>query len=99
RAPLAFLLGDLNFHRDFKDQFKTDPDGTITAYAKSDKYPYTEVSFLAGPDFVIHKLIVKGQDNSTNEFVFDGEKRNPQLADSLFLFPPPAGVQVIDGGN
>ncbi|MGH9592874.1 MAG: LolA family protein [Bryobacteraceae bacterium] len=96
RAPLAFLLGNLNFHEDFKDQFSIATDGTITALAKSDKFPYTEVSFLAGPDFVIHKLTVKLQDNSVIEYQFEDEKRNQPLADSLFRFTAPPGVQVVE---
>jgi outer membrane lipoprotein carrier protein len=99
RAPLAFLLGNLNFHQDFKDQFSTAPDGTITALAKSDKFPYTEVSFLAGTDFVIHKLTVKQQDNTVIEFQFDSEKKNPPLSDTLFRFVPPAGVQVVEAST
>jgi outer membrane lipoprotein carrier protein len=96
RAPLAFLLGKLNFHNDFRDEVRTAADGTITLLAKSDKYPYTEVSFQATPDFVIHRLTVKLQDNSVIEYQFDGEKKNPALADSLFTFKAPPGVQIVD---
>jgi outer membrane lipoprotein carrier protein len=96
RAPLAFLLGNLNFHQDFKDQFSTAADGTVTALAKSDKFPYTEVAFLAGPDFVIHKLTVKLQDGSAIVYQFDGEKKNQPLADSLFRFTAPPGVQIVE---
>ncbi len=94
RGPLAFLLGNLNFHQDFKDQFSVAPDGAITALAKSDRFPYTEVSFLAGPDFVIHRLTVKQQDNTVIEFQFDGEKKNPALSEALFHFSAPPGVQI-----
>src|SRR5215471_10455649 len=62
RAPLAFLLGKLNFHEDFR-QFESSPDGSdtkITALPKSDKFPYTEVSFVASPNFIIKRLSVKG---------------------------------------
>lgn len=96
RAPLAFLLGNLNFHQDFKDQFSVAADGTITALAKSDKFPYTEVSFLADKDFAIHKLKVKLQDNSVITYQFDGEKKNPVLADSLFRFTAPPGVSIVE---
>jgi outer membrane lipoprotein carrier protein len=98
RAPLAFLLGRLNFHDDFRE-FRAQPDqperGTVflTAIPKSDKLPYSEVTFLVTPDFVIHYLSVKGQEGSVTEFVFENEKKNPQLSDALFHFTPPPGVE------
>jgi outer membrane lipoprotein carrier protein len=99
RAPLAFLLGRLNFDDEFKE-YRTQPDGRnslfITAIPKSDKLPYTEVTFLVSPDSVIHYLSVKGQEGSATEFTFENERKNPQLNDALFHFTPPAGVEIID---
>ncbi len=66
RGPLAFLLGKLNFNDDF-GKFDASPQGAdvaITAYPKSDKLDFTEVSFLAAPDFTIKELTVKGQDGN-----------------------------------
>jgi outer membrane lipoprotein carrier protein len=101
RAPLAFLLGRLHFTDDFRE-FRARPEGGdvfITAIPKSDKLPYTEVSFLAAPDNSIRRLEVKGQDNSVLEFSFDNEKKDPPLQDSLFRFEPPAGAEYIDSSN
>ena len=98
RAPLAFLLGRLNFHDDFRE-FRSQPDREnmfITAIPKSDKLPYTEVTFLVSPDSVIHYLSVKGQDGSVTEFTFENEKKNPPLSDALFRFTPPPGVEYVD---
>jgi outer membrane lipoprotein carrier protein len=99
RAPLAFLLGRLNFHDDFRD-FRQQPDGRgdlfITGIPKSDKLPYTEVTFLVSPDSVIRYLSVKGQEGSVTEFTFEGEKKNPPLSDSLFRFKPPPGAEYVD---
>jgi outer membrane lipoprotein carrier protein len=98
RAPLAFLLGRLNFRDDFSE-FRATPQGDqvfLTAIPKSGKMPYSEVSFLTGPDFVIHRLIVKQQDSSVLEYAFDGEKINLPVPDSLFRFTPPPGVEFID---
>jgi outer membrane lipoprotein-sorting protein len=58
--------------------------------------PYSEVSFLTGADFVIRKLIVKGQDASLMEFIFTNEKMNPPLPETLFKFTPPPGVEFSD---
>src|SRR5262249_20128083 len=52
RAPLAFLLGRLDFQKDF-GQYRASPQGSdafITALPRSDKMPYTEVSFVTAPD-------------------------------------------------
>ena len=101
KAPLAFLLGRLNFHDDFK-QFEARPDREntfITATPKSDKMPYAKVSFLVSPDSVIHWLSVNGQDGSNLEFVFENEKRNPPIADTMFKFVPPPGVEFIKSGQ
>jgi outer membrane lipoprotein carrier protein len=101
RAPLAFLLGKLHFADDFRE-FRAHPeDGGIyiTAIPKSDKLPYTEVSFLAAPDSTIRRLAVKGQDNSVLEFAFDNERKDPPIQDSLFQFQTPPGAEFIDSSN
>jgi outer membrane lipoprotein carrier protein len=101
RAPLAFLLGRLQFQNDFRE-FRTQPDGDdvfITAIPKSDKLPYTEVTFLVSPDFVIRWLRVRGQDGSDLEFAFAGEKKNPPIGDAMFRFAPPPGAEYVDSSG
>ena len=101
RAPLAFLLGRLEFNKDFREfRARAEDGGTfITAIPKSDKLPYTEVSFLAAPDFTIRRLEVKGQDNSLLQFTFENEKQNPPVPDTLFRFTPPPGAEYVDSSN
>jgi outer membrane lipoprotein carrier protein len=101
RAPLAFLLGKLHFADDFREfRAHTEEGGVyITAIPKSDRLPYSEVSFLAAPDSSIRRLEVKGQDNSLLTFVFDNEKKDPPLPDSLFHFEPPPGAEYIDSST
>jgi len=98
RAPLAFLLGKLNFKEDFRD-FHTEPDRNnvfITAIPKSGSLPYTGVVFLVSPDSVIHYLKVTGVDGSLLEYVFEDEKKNPPIPDSMFHFTPPPGAEYDD---
>jgi outer membrane lipoprotein carrier protein len=101
RAPLAFLLGKLHFADDFREFRAQKEDGgiAITAIPKSDKLPYSEISFLVGPDSAIRKLDVKGQDNSILQFVFENEKKDPAIEDALFRFEAPAGAEYIDSSN
>jgi len=101
KAPLAFLLGRLEFNKDFREFRAHAEDGGvfITAIPKSDKLPYSEVSFLAGTDFTIRRLEVKGQDNSLLEFTFENEKKDPPIADTLFQFAPPKGTEYVDSSS
>jgi len=101
RAPLAFLLGRLDFNKDFREfRAHAENDGVfITAIPKSDKLPYSEVSFLTTPDYAIRRLEVKNQDNSVLRFAFENEKKDPALHDSLFRFAPPPGVEYVDASN
>jgi outer membrane lipoprotein carrier protein len=101
RAPLAFLLGRLNFHEDFREFHSTQQTTgvLITAIPKSDKLPYSEVSFLATPDFAITHLQVKGQDGSLLEFDFQGEKKNPALSEAMFKFSVPPGAEFVDSSK
>ena len=101
RAPLAFLLGELEFKKDFRE-FHSRAEGGgifITAIPKSDKLPYKEVSFLVGAGNTIQRLEVKGQDNSQLKFVFENEKKDPPVADQMFTFKPPPGVEYVDLSN
>lgn len=98
RTPLAFLIGRLDLRRDFAT-FRSRPEGDglhITALPKSKKAPYTEVEFLVAPDFRIERLVVRGQDNSTMEFRFSGEKSNPALSEELFTFRMPEGAELVE---
>jgi outer membrane lipoprotein carrier protein len=96
RGPLAFLLGKLDFDRDF-GQYKTgDADGAITAVPKSDKLEFSEVTLVPGPDFSIKKLSIKGQDGSVIQYTFESEQKNPPMSDSLFKFVKPPGAVIVD---
>lgn len=101
KAPLAFLLGKLQFEKEFRE-FRTQPDGIstfITAIPKSDKLPYTEVTFLVDPNFTIRWINVKGVDGSQLDFAFSAEKVNPPIAESMFKFAPPLGVIYTDSSQ
>lgn len=101
RAPLAFLLGKLDFSRDFKN-FRAQREGgkwVVTGYPKSDRLPYSEVTFTVSERLEIQRLVVLGQDRSVLEFQFANEIVNPPLDDKLFRFSPPKGVEVVDSSE
>jgi outer membrane lipoprotein carrier protein len=101
RAPLAFLLGKLDFGREFKS-FETRPDPSnaadtwIAAIPKNPNLEYSKVEFLADPAGEILQLKVTGAGNARMEFTFSNEKLNPAVAPALFAFHPPPGVDVVE---
>jgi len=101
RAPLAFLLGNLKFQKEFQNLQGT-PEGAgtrITAEPKKDNLPYSKVEFLVTAEGVIREVKVVSFDNSVLQFAFDQEKVNPPLDDKLFLFQPPKGVELVEAGQ
>ncbi len=98
RAPLAFLLGKLNFEKEFRN-VKAVPEGAdqrISAEPKSDNLPYSSVEFVVAPDEHIKMVKVIGFDHSVIEFRFDQEKMDPPLDDKLFKFELPKGAQLVE---
>lgn len=102
RAPLAFLLGKLEFEKEFQN-FQTTQSGggslKITATPKSDRLPYREVDFFVTPEYKIRKLNITGQDSSVLTFVLSNEQVNPPLDDKIFRFTLPAGATLKDGSK
>jgi len=101
RAPLAFLLGKLNFKRDF-GRLESRPEGEdlwVRAEPKTANLPYLEVEFVVTPEYRIRRVQVTGQDRSVLDFTFQNEKMNPAIRDSLFRFQAPPGAEVVETGE
>jgi outer membrane lipoprotein carrier protein len=99
RAPLAFLLGRLDFQKEFRNlQAKPEgPDTRIAAEPATDNLPYSAVEFVVAPDQHIKVVKVTGFDHSILEFHFDQEKMDPTLDAKLFQFQAPKGAQLVEG--
>jgi outer membrane lipoprotein carrier protein len=98
RIPLSFLLGTLDFQKDF-ERFESKPDGAnqiVTAHPRNKKLLFQSITMTIAPDYSIRKVSVLGQEGSTMDYVLEAEQRNVKLADSLFQFTAPAGAQVVD---
>jgi outer membrane lipoprotein carrier protein len=101
RTPLAFLLGKLDFDKEFKN-LKARPEGgdtRIVAEPKTDKMPYSEVQFLVTPDYRIREVKVTGFDNAVLDFTFDQERLEPTLDPKLFQFVMPKGAELVEPGQ
>ena len=107
RAPLAFLLGKLNFEKEFRS-LEGQPEGPggpqgrdtrIKANPKTDNLPYSAVEFVVTADSRIKEVKVTGFDHSILNFVFDGEKMDPTLDGKLFQFQVPKGAELVEAGQ
>jgi outer membrane lipoprotein carrier protein len=101
RAPLAFLLGKLDFQKEFRN-LQAKPEGSgirITAEPKTDNLPYSAVEFVVSADQRIRMVKVTGFDHSITEFRFDEEKVDPPLDAKLFQFQVPKGAQLVEAGQ
>jgi len=98
RAPLAFLLGKLNFEKEFRN-LQAKPEGAgsqrITAEPKTDNLPYSAVEFVVGPESRIQMVKVTGFDRAVIEFRFEDEKVDPPLDAKLFTFQVPKGAELV----
>jgi len=101
RAPLAFLLGKLDFSKDFQNiqARQQGADTLVSADPKSSNLPYSKVEFLVSPKIEIRKLHIVGQDKSVLDFEFEQEMLNPKLDSRMFQFQPPSGAEVVEGGD
>ncbi len=99
RAPLAFLLGKLNFYKEFRAfTLRPDPAGTwITADPNSDSLPYARVEFLVAPDSHIDRLRIFAQDRSVLEFHFEHERLNIPVDTKIFEYRVPITAQILEG--
>jgi outer membrane lipoprotein carrier protein len=101
RIPLGFLIGTLDFEKDFREFAKTieGSNAVITARPKNQNLLFKEITMTIAPDYSIRRVLVLGQEGSTMEYVLEGEQRDVKLADALFHFTPPPGTQVVESRN
>ncbi len=97
RIPLAFLLGRLDFNRDFNrfEHSRLNQDWKIRAIPKNSKSPFESVDFISTPDGRLTLVTVSSKDGSTMSYRFENEQRNLPLEASLFQFSPPEGFQIV----
>jgi outer membrane lipoprotein carrier protein len=98
RVPLAFLLGKLNFDKEFKN-IRIQQEGMDTrifAEPKSENLPYSEVQFVVTIDYQIKEVRAVNFDRSVLEFHFDQERVDPPLDNKLFQFQMPKGAELVE---
>jgi len=98
RAPLAFLLGKLNFWKEFRSfTSRVEGDSTwVVAAPNSEQAAYTQVEFLVATDSTIRRVRITGQDRSVLDFTFANEQINAPVTPAMFAFTPPPGTEVVE---
>ncbi len=100
RAPMAFLLGKLNFQKDFKN-LQAHQEGNLTrltAESNNESLPYSSVEFLITRESHIQQVKVTYFDKSVLDLTFEQERLDPPLDSKLFVFKLPPGAH-LEGGQ
>jgi outer membrane lipoprotein carrier protein len=99
RIPLAFLLGKLDFNKDF-ERFAAAREGANTVVAmtpRNKRVGFKEITMTVAPDAAVLRVLVTDQPGtSVMEYVLEAEQRNGKLDGALFKFTPPQGARVVD---
>ena len=96
RAPMAFLLGKLNFQKEFKN-LQVRAEGNLThliAESNNESLPYSSVEFVVTRESHILEVKVTYYDKSVLDLTFEQERLDPPLDAKLFVFNSPAGAQL-----
>ncbi len=103
RSPLRFLLGKTKLMKEFHDLSLaanakpiTPGDVVLRGVPKGMEDRVAQVSLEVNNDGRIDRIVLEEIDGSVTEFRFSNEVENIQMADSLFKFEPPAGVEIVN---
>lgn len=103
QVPLEILLSHLQLSRvfsrvDLASEALETPRGdhVIRCFPRFlYKKEYRSVLIDLTPAFDVRRLVVFYPDNSTMQFAFSHVERNTPVDDSLFVFSPPPGTEII----
>ncbi len=104
RSPLGFLLGKTRLEKELQglsfaqDVPAVSPGDVVlrgVPQALADRV--SQVLLEVTPDNQIARIVIDAVDGSMTEYRFSGQKEDVAVADSIFHFVPPAGVEVVDG--
>lgn len=103
RSPLRYLLGKTKLEKELNglslavDQTPLQAGDTVLrGVPKGMEDRISEVLLEVSPKFQIDRIVIREIDGSTTDFQFSNTQENVAVADSLFRFTPPAGVEVIE---
>ena len=103
RSPLRFLLGKTKLSKEFTDlgfaanitPF-TPGDVVMRGSPRGMEDRISQVVLEVSPDGRIDRIMLEEIDGAITDFRFTNEVENLQVADNLFKFQPPAGVEIVE---
>ena len=105
RSPLSFLLGKTKLEKELIGLSLAVDETPVAAgnmllrgAPKGMEGQVTEILLEITPAHEIARIVLDGEDGSTTEFRFSGQKENVEVSDQSFHFSPPAGVEVTEEG-
>jgi len=103
RSPLRYLLGKTKLEKELDGLSVASDrsparagDTVLRGEPKGMKDRISEVLLEISPSFQIDRIVIREIDGTTTDFRFSNTQENVSVADSLFRFTPPAGVEVIE---
>jgi outer membrane lipoprotein carrier protein len=104
RSPLSFLLGKTKLEKELQglseapDVKPTEPGNMVLrGVPKNMQDRVSEVLLEITPSHQLARIIIVEVDGATTEYRFSNQKENVEVADGMFHFAPPPGVEVISG--
>ena len=104
RSPLGFLLGKTRLEKElqglgFAPDISPLDQGNymLRGVPRGMTDRITQILLEVTPDNRIRRIQIDDVDGSTTEYRFGQSKEDLPLADTLFRFSPPPGVETIDG--
>jgi outer membrane lipoprotein carrier protein len=106
RSPLRYLLGKTKLEKELEglslavDHSPARPGDTVLrGVHKGMKDRISEVLLEVSSSLQIDRIVIQEVDGTTTDFSFSNIQENVTVADSLFHFTPPAGVEVIENSQ
>jgi len=104
RSPLGFLLGKTRLEKEL-DGLSVAPDiapltpgnTVLRGVPKGMADRVNQVVLEITADYHIARIQFEEADDSVTEYRFSDQRENSAVADSVFRFSPPPGVEVVDG--
>ena len=104
RSPLGFLLGKTRLEKELDglsvapDVAPVTPGNTVLrGVPRAMANRVNEVVLEVTPDYHIARIQFEEADESVTEYRFSEQRENAAIADQLFRFSPPPGVEIVDG--
>ncbi|HWR15239.1 MAG TPA: outer membrane lipoprotein chaperone LolA [Terriglobales bacterium] len=103
RSPLRFLLGKTKLLKEFRElsfssSLKPLNPGNfvLRGVPKGMEDRISMVTLEVSPGGRIDRITMEEVDGATTDFIFSQEQENVPVADNLFKFQPPRGVEIVE---